>query len=228
MTVLSRVQDARTKDGRPIEFHYALDIEGDNNRGWQVDALTAFVENQPHGYIKVSYIPKSRFKRYYQSIFDYERLIAGKLHVPANPDHTHWQAWTDDDLRKLLAGYRREATLADYAGLANYELRALAAALEERLMLSGDFAAFKHQWLDKPVVDFIRVYNEADGEPNRRRNGVARALYLEAARWLGERDMMLYQGSSSPEAQAVWDKLREQKLAYWSTPRQRLCLNAIC
>ena len=70
-------KDFQTKTGLPIEIETKLDSEGDKNRGWQVNEYTAKIEGSKVGYIKTSYIPKERFKRYYPSIFYWLDHIKG-------------------------------------------------------------------------------------------------------------------------------------------------------
>jgi len=71
----------QTKAGDEIEFRYKEDAEGDNNRGWIVHEIQAYVNNQYAGYIAVSYIPKDRFIKYYPTILNYMSQISGKVGI---------------------------------------------------------------------------------------------------------------------------------------------------
>src|SRR5271170_8072163 len=51
-----------------VTFEYQDDIEGDKNRGWQVDQVKAFLDGKQVGYLKMSYIPQERFDAYYHDI----------------------------------------------------------------------------------------------------------------------------------------------------------------
>lgn len=71
------------------------------------------------------------------------------------------------------------------------------------------FEKFKEFHYDKPLVDYIRVY-----EPHRRKR-IGAALYEKAARWLAEtKGLKLYaSGIQSNEAKAAWQWLQKNKEA---------------
>lgn len=67
-----------------------------------------------------------------------------------------------------------------------------------------DIEFFKNFHVEKPLVDYIRVYDDY------RRERVAVALYLEGAKWMNERGMNLHaSGLQSPEAAAAWGYLEK-------------------
>jgi len=78
---------------------------------------------------------------------------------------------------------------------------------------------FKLSLVDRPYVDFIRVFKGPDphfnlgneGPLNFRGEGISMALYEYAARWLAEhKDMSLRaSGLQSEEAKARWDQMAE-------------------
>ena len=52
------IQEYETKAKQQITFNVEEDIEGDNNRGFKLDKLTAYVDGKEVGYIKIENIPK--------------------------------------------------------------------------------------------------------------------------------------------------------------------------
>ena len=60
-SILSEVY--HTKDGEEIELKRFDDIE-DDNRGWRVDKLEAYVDGEEVGYLKLAYIPHKRMERF--------------------------------------------------------------------------------------------------------------------------------------------------------------------
>lgn len=70
--------------------------------------------------------------------------------------------------------------------------------------LTLEFAKFRRFHVDKPLVDYIRVYEE------HRRQKIGLALYTHVARQLAEEGFPLYaSGIQSEAAQAVWAYMRE-------------------
>lgn len=55
-----------TKDGRPIEMFYNTNVEGPN-RGYICDEITAYVEGEVAGFLKVQNIPASILAKFYPS-----------------------------------------------------------------------------------------------------------------------------------------------------------------
>jgi len=70
-----------------VTFHVSEDREGDNNRGFRVDRIEAKRDGKVIGYIQVSYIPSERFKKFYTSLEQYTRHIAGG-HPPSEDPET--------------------------------------------------------------------------------------------------------------------------------------------
>lgn len=78
------------------------------------------------------------------------------------------------------------------------------------------FKQFLHYYVDKPIVDYIRV------EPEYRRQGIGTALYRAAQKWLHDRGMKLYaSGLQSDEAKAAWKNMRKQ----WPVKAERGTMN---
>jgi hypothetical protein len=65
---------------------------------------------------------------------------------------------------------------------------------------------FKNFHVDKPIVDYIRVFD------NHRRQRIAIALYEYGAKWMAKKGMKLYaSGIQSDEAQAAWEWLKKNR-----------------
>ena len=70
-----------------------------------------------------------------------------------------------------------------------------------------DFRDFKKYYVDKPLVDFIRVKDDY------RRRGIATILYKKGHEWMKQRGMKLYaSGLQSDQARAAWDSYERKKL----------------
>lgn len=225
--------EAATKDGREITFRREENVEGKRtNRGWRVDKVTAFVGGEEAGYLSISYIPKEAFKYFYPSIINFVDQINGQPLLPHGKDHLHYTQLDDDELRKMIKtafhynarhelSYDFERREESYQGrfiseMTHEELLAVAKRVEEMMkenFMDGKrgFKWFKSYFVDRPLVDFIRVYNEHDKGTNWQRQGIGTALYKEGTKWMAERGMKLY-GSQTPSqsAQATWDSMRKK------------------
>ena len=61
-----------------LTFEWKENINGKRtNRGWVDHVLTAFVDGEEVGYVKVTYIPKNLYREYYSSIWEYMTNLVG-------------------------------------------------------------------------------------------------------------------------------------------------------
>jgi hypothetical protein len=188
----------------PLTFKRALDTEGDKNRGWRVDRLDAFLHGQEVGYLKMSYIPSDRFRRYYPTIFNYMDQILGKHVLPYDRRTALYVELFAPELKKLL-WYSQHGWSSTEPEGTRVELLRMATQRERELLegrLGKSFKQFKAFHVNKPIVDYINV--------DVRRQGIGTALYFEGARWMSERRMKLYRsGIQTDEAKMAWNKFTQ-------------------
>ena len=220
-----------TKNNRPIAIKRIEHMEPpQENRGWVVHGCVAFVDGEPAGYIKISYIPKEKFEKLYPDVLHYLANINGWCNLRA--------ALETKDIDSILHALDRtyKYPIADGQDF-EWKLSKIS-ELTNNLKHSHqkDFEGFKEFHMDKPLVDFIRVYNEHEeymlnerGESVPRekiidfqRQGVGLALYQEAATWMAEKGLCLYaSGCQQPCAAAVWDLLAAQGMTKVYTPKSK-------
>lgn len=209
---LRQILEYSTKRGQDIDLQYIPDSEGDNNRGWQVDQIDAYVDGEKVGFIKVSYIPHERWVKNYPSIFNYMAEINGKRYLfPFKKTDIHYERLTDEEQRNLLKRLKNDQRYGsdkDVEQLTNREVLQSLRDIEQKL-LNGQqgvqFKQFKNFHKDKPLVDYIKV------DEQWRRQGIGEALYQAAALWMKQKGMKLYaSGLQSDEAKASWDKLKQK------------------
>lgn len=188
-----------------LTFKVIQDSEGDNNRGWRVDKLEAFLNGSPVGYLKMSYIPEERFNREYPSILSWLGKMQGKgkfndrYHDLSTP-LSRIKAMLDDQDYTGKSSKDPKLNSLDDVGLKTLEKRLLR-FYQERY--GKEFAKFRNHWVDKPLVDFIRV------DKGFQRQGIGIAMYEEGAKYLASMGMRLYASSNQqPAAKAAWDWLR--------------------
>jgi len=230
------ILEYQTRSGEEIDFKYKEDVEGDNNRGWMVDQIDAYVKGDYAGYITISYIPKERFIKYYPTILNYMSMIGGSHPLPLDKKDAHYKDLNDDELKRTIQRVsHRSRKYHDYWNDENNipENRAEMLNILEDIIkneLKDDkrkFEEFIDYHIDKPLVDFIRVFNKGDSRDTRRslkkgekteitkqdykRQQIGTSLYLEAAKWMKEKGLRLYaSGTQTDSAQAAWEKFEKE------------------
>lgn len=211
----------KTKTGLHIKIDRIEDSEGDLNRGWQVDKLVASVNGVEAGYLKLAYIPKSRFDEHYSAgALSFASLIEGHclFGSPTNrigdrKNHAV-ESFNEQKLRSFVNQASWIMLHKDYSCQDYRELNAMsrdellasvqeiAARVHERF--GEKFKAFRRHHINKPVVDFIWVKDAMQ------RQGIASALYIEGASWMASKRMRLYASSlQQPAATAAWLRMKE-------------------
>lgn len=222
----------KTKSGLPITFTTVPDSEKEN-RGWQVDKITAFVDGVEAGYLKISYIPQANLARFYPSILNYMTQIQGSSLMPYEKKRLPWQDLTLEEKRSLIARLRWERlhrenleelarTLPDDA--IDPLIETLVAKLEQSDK-GKSFDDFKAFHIDKPLVDYIRVYDENSSPTGKsfQRDHIGLALYQEGAAYLATQGLHLWaSGIQSDDAQHAWAKM--ETLGWVSTVGKRRIL----
>lgn len=167
------------------------DIEGDNNRGWQVDLLSAWVGQDLAGYAAIAFIPAERLKRHYpQGAWDWLRLIEGRSHLPEKkpPAHEAKQILSQRHLEnwKFFKAYFVEKPRMDMIRVLSEHDRSFRYGAQ--LGLEGPL---QHQF-------------------SFRGRGIGLLLYREAARWMAEAyGCPLYASDlRSPDANRAWTRLK--------------------
>jgi len=205
------LSEYKTKTNQNITFKLEKDIEGNKNRGWIVHKITAFVNGEEAGYIKVMYIPKERFKEYYPNVINYISQITGYHPLPSKKEHLPWQKLSTEELRKLVQStyfifLRKDFSTDEIKKLSRKKLEEMTkyiiSILEDRY--NKKFEEFKNYEVDKPKIDYIYV----DKKFRRRRIGLM--LYLKMAKWLKKQGLKLYASNlQSDDAKAIWNYLEK-------------------
>lgn len=226
----------KTKDGRNITFTFEQNTENEN-RGFVVHKILAFVEGKEAGYLKISYIDKNENKRFNSTFLHWEQNFGGSLFgiegdsIRSNTYLEKERANNSDAKYYFLDSiegkqtlfytlssrkYDSDYTLTDILNLNESNLDELieieTAILEKRSKKDFDFHNKFH--VNKPLVDYIRVYKGTDKEENTlpdtksnqelsdetfTRLNVGKALYQIGAIWLGINNMELHRSGCQSE-----------------------------
>jgi tRNA nucleotidyltransferase/poly(A) polymerase/DNA topoisomerase IB len=196
-------QEYQTKDGRPItlEAHEFAPRERppEQGRGWIVHQISASVEGQPVGYLKISYIPQQYMKSMYPTIW-------------------HWlfemRGWACSNFRQLLQQKNWDA-IWDCAHRYDHWVGDPDSVPKQQRMLELKSIQRRHQkdykaflaTADFPIVDYIHV------DQDWRRQNIGTALYSFGAKWLAkEKGLPLHASSLQSEyAKAVWKRMQEKQ-----------------
>jgi len=240
---VSDILEHKTRQGKEIKFKKTLDSE-DENRGFVVHQLDAFVDGVHAGYLKISYIPSELFKKYNPTIFNWMANFSGKTTiVPFGKEAEHYTNFTREEKTRLLKYWSGSISdlNRDFSEYSDEELTKIIQELESRILkgkdqdiknIKKDYNKFIDHHVDKPKVDFINVrekdsfnrnYHD-DAQADFRRQGIALALYQEGSKWMDNMGLRLYASSlQQPEAKAAWDKM--ERLGWVDHDGNRLYLN---
>ena len=213
-----------TKHGEQITFKISQDIEGDDNRGWIVHQIDAYVKQNHAGYLKISYIPKDRFDNWYPSIYNYLNQILGLPIAPKFEDRSiHYTQYNDKDLLKF---YKNISFILFHEDLSMKQVNLTRKQLLDQIQIwekqlnkkyKNRFDKFKKHFIDNPYVDYIKVFKTGDW-PGReiqkkskydfQRQRIGSALYQKAANFLKQKGLMLRMSDTqSKDAKHIWSYL---------------------
>ena len=234
MLLTELFEDFKTKGGQEITFKRITDAEKNENRGWQVDKLEAYVGDKKAGYLKLAYIPHLRFHQHYPSIFNYADHFGSLQALPYEKRDKHYKEFTSEEQRKMLKDllhsrvYRGHEYGSEEKIVNDYTDRQVLAELKkiEQMLSDGkmgvELRKFKNFHKDKPLVDYIKVYDEFQ------RQRIGEALYREGAKWMKEKGMKVYaSGLQSDKAKASWEHMKKSLGNVRKARRNRRTLDAI-
>ena len=188
-----------------IQFHYEENI-GEENRGWVVDKLSAFIDGEEVGYLKIEYIPAAKWEKWYKSPLDYMVHIHGwSVGQFGTPDVMGTMT-----VKKLksMAWYfwHKEFPNIEPGPEMDHLVKKLERGVERKY--AKKLEEFKEYHFDAPKPAWIEV------KPEFRRRGIGTALYLEASRQMRARGLTLRASTlQSGSAEGVWRSLLERGLA---------------
>lgn len=224
-----------SKDGEKITFDFKEDAEREN-RGFTVHHITAYLNGEEAGYLKISYIPQEKWDEFMPDIYHYLSNMAGfciglkKGEIRENHDYKKGEQaekFPIDSLQgKQTLIYEMQRfvhSLSD--GLKEKDCFSLTEEQVAQEMINlnqiterkhgNQYRETKDFHVDKPLVDYIRVYHKDDiyfpdkrlddtlVDKSYRGKGLGLALYKAGALWMGMNNLRLYRsGVQSEEAQS--------------------------
>ncbi len=209
-----RVQDILTeKINTDVRFEYSEDIQGDDNRGWQVDEVKAYLGGDEVGYLKIAYIPAERFKKWYPSILNYIQQIDGNSIFPYKYRGLDWKKIPVDVLQQSVYSMAQAAHVGwDESNRLQQEAKDapghwifdLYSKLEKQIEKEKGprMRRFKKYFVNNPYVDFIQV------DYHYRNQGIGTALYRAGHAWMKSKGMKLHaSGTQTSDAKRAWQSL---------------------
>jgi len=214
--------------GVPARLELYTDIDDGIKSGWQVDLIEIHTDDGPAGYLKMSFIPQKNFDRLFADAFAWtvnnSNRYGHQMQQLLAKGESQWQR--QDFLKALQEtdGYR-----SDSPSIREQRQGADGKALAEawsarRAEIAADnqtaYERFKDFHLDKPLVDFVRVYQLGDdrlyensrrhqhrrAKQDHRSKGLAKLMYESGAMWMRSRQLELYASSTqSSEAAGIWE-----------------------
>ena len=222
-----------TKKGDLISFkwHHEMSPDyGGKEQGWIVHQLDAFVEGKHAGYLRISYIPKSRWDKLFPTFWHWILKNEDLRHLPKKRQKL-LSKFESVSKKRFLKNPSDRDSLIDALGtgigygmymwveeqlkkIPQMSPREYVEWAKEREKILQEYKE-NHIWefkekkqfhVDRPLVDYIRV------DPEFQRQGIGTALYQEGARILASKGLPLYaSGIQTEEAQAAWKNMKTLK-----------------
>jgi hypothetical protein len=171
-----------------IQFVWQEDIEREN-RGFICHQLSALHNGSTVGYIKVAYIPKTNFLKYYPSIWEYKTRIDGWCY---GGDRFDSSPVTREQKLSLMHGYIRDFSdwsFTPISKITNKEQQNKAIQQATEIIEEGynkAFKEFKGYHCDRPYIAFISVNDDW------RRKGIATSLMFKCHKILQKKGLRLH------------------------------------
>lgn len=190
-----------------LKVKRSYDIEGNYNRGWQVDMLELLTEDgKSIGYMKLGYIPFDRFKEHYPHIIYYMDRMKGWCGLIDLYKNKNWER-----LAKKISAHDRSIGYNEYTYRTQkntheeWEVIGKNAVKQLERKYISEFSEFELYYVDKYYVDFVRIHEDHRG------NGYYLKFYQEALKWVEEQNMPLFTNSQKSDiAQRRFNKYLKQ------------------
>ena len=208
----------KTKNGKSINFKvsnttknrfFLVDGKVIQKPIWSQYTITAYVDNNSVGYIKIGFIHKTDFDQIFPTLWHFQCIDGGwyKDILGYSPNINEWTPQQKCDLINNIDGYLNFQFTGGYKERyimpANIDkVWEKATSIIEKFRKRYD--RFKQYNCDRPIIDYINV-DEAF-----KRQYIGIALYKCASKWLNKKfKMHLYASDTqTPEAQKTWDKMQ--------------------
>lgn len=216
-----------TAKGIPVRMDLYEQVPDGGRDGWVVDLVEAHGPYGPAGYLKISYIPRKNAERLYPDALHYIARERGNGTFKRLIDIPE-ERWDRKQLVSALQAASQQWPTPTYEEESLNQLRQLWERQRALLCSRHDqgYQEFLDFHVDRPLVDFVRVYREGDrsgGWVGGQKVdvdgaeygglGVGTAMYETAALWLAQRGMHLHaSGIQSTSAGEVWARFRERGL----------------
>lgn len=172
-----------------VVFKYEKDILENGHRikePWIVNQVSAMLNDEQVGYLKISYIPKKKYKKYWSDIWAFAENELGCC-------------WLKEfKTTKQRYEYLSDHWLCGKGYTTNKEkLKSITRWISQH---EKQYRYLISYLVDKPLVDFIRVREDLQ------RKGIGRSLYVQGAQELAKDGFVLYaSGLQSESAKACWE-----------------------
>lgn len=172
-----------------LTFKYEKDVleQGQHiKEPWIVNQVSAVLNHESVGYLKISYIPRKKCKEYWSDIWVFAEKELGHRWLEGLKTTEQRYKYMSD---RWLCG-------KDYT-TSKEKLKSI------NRWVSKYEKQYKHltsYLVDKPLVDFIRVREDVQ------RQGIGRSLYVRGAQELAKDGFVLHASElQSPSAEACWN-----------------------
>jgi GNAT superfamily N-acetyltransferase len=203
----------------PWSLSRVTNVDGgdpNSNSLWSVTEIQAHSGAKLIGFLQINYIPRARYEKLCPSRLD-KIAVSGHHSGLKNLDGADLPALKTAlfDGHIILDSWSRANAICDQARTTEQALtliQTMTNRLWEHPQTRKMLEAYEGFHLDRPMVFKV------DLEEAFQRQGIGRAMYREAAQWLGEQDLQLHASEiQTVAAKAIWAELARDSLAQIDT-----------
>ena len=205
----------KLKDKRIIELefleHYSKVPSA--NEYFDTHTITAFIDDNKVGYIRVAYIPSENTPDFYEFFESFQGWV-GLGNAYKKKDYLEVvkiisSHMSDHQIDNKLYSWKNGR---EYYGEPKPQNMTLWVKEQLKHYLkqlhrfgNPQYENFLEWFIDKPVVDYISV------NPEERRSGIGSLLYTQCAKWMGMNGLRFYSSTCQTKAaQSSWEKLKSK------------------
>ncbi len=188
-----------------IKFVRTQKSKETDERGWIYDRVTAFSGKEEIGHVTISYIPKSIFIATYPTILHWNWVCKGFCYSSKEERTAPFDEWTYEELCDFIEGIARYE-YCSYPEIPETKAKCLKFLRKKAKRYETLIGKAYREWIDyhvdKPEAAYVAVNEEFRGK------GIGKKLYVEAHKWMQERELRFYESSQKNSyGRALWASL---------------------
>ena len=120
-----------------LEFKFIENLQSKHDSSWRLDQITAYLNAEEVGHLKISYIPRERFNQNYPGILNWLAQIKDGEILPSEYRRTPWRNIPVDALRGCVYAMAQAANIGWASSCRMSEVAKTVPADTLTLMITG-------------------------------------------------------------------------------------------